>query len=278
MARRVPFPIAQPVTIIGWFASSFLLIGLVGAAPKIKFSLAEDRALTQAFYYGIIAAALYFIVASLMLCTAWGAYYSYYPREFQLTMSQRTLMLQTIIFLVYLLAGSAVYAHIEQWEFLDAIFWSDFTLLTIGIGDYLVPKTHLGRGLLFPYAVGGIIILGLVIGSIRSLVLERAATKMGNRMLEVRREKAIKKMKPEEKKRLEPITHAQTREERDISEHERRKAEFELMRHLQESAHRERRWVSLLISAMVWMALWFLGALTFFYSERNQQWSYFQSL
>jgi potassium channel subfamily K len=90
-----------------------------------------------------------------MLFTVYGAYRGHYDKEFQLTMSQRTLMLQTISFLVYLLAGAAVYSHIEGWAFLDAVYWADFTLLTVGIGDY-APGTHLGRGLLFPFAIGGI--------------------------------------------------------------------------------------------------------------------------
>ena len=43
-------------------------------------------------------------------------------------------MLQTIAFMVYLLGGAAVYARIEEWTFVDAVYWADFTLLTIGIG------------------------------------------------------------------------------------------------------------------------------------------------
>lgn len=56
-----------------------------------------------------------------MVVTVIGAYLKQYDSEFKLTMSQRTLMLQTISFLVYLLCGAAVYAHIEAWEFLDAV-------------------------------------------------------------------------------------------------------------------------------------------------------------
>lgn len=95
------------------------------------------------------------MVATLMALTVWGAYAGHYDKEFQLTMSQRTLMLQTISFLVYLMVGAAVYCHIEGWEYLDAVYWADFTLLTVGIGDY-APLTHTGRWLLFPFAIGGI--------------------------------------------------------------------------------------------------------------------------
>jgi hypothetical protein len=35
------------------------------------------------------------------------------------------------------------------------------TILTVGFGD-LYPTSDLGRGIVFPYSVGGIIMLGLV--------------------------------------------------------------------------------------------------------------------
>ena len=148
MARRIPFFIAQPITIIGWYISSFLLIGLIVAAsyaPSMQLPPESNPALTGAFYYAILAAGLYIVVASLMSVTVYGAYRRHYSETFELTMSQRTLMLQTIAYLVYLLGGAAVYAHIENWLFLNAVWWANYTLLTIGIGDFHV-TTNLGKG------------------------------------------------------------------------------------------------------------------------------------
>ena len=196
-------------------------------------------------------------------------------------------MLQTISFLTYLLAGAAVYSHIEGWAYLDAVYWADFTLLTVGIGDYS-PSTHLGRGLLFPFAIGGIIILGLVIGSIRSLVLERGKVKMGARMVEKERRRLLKKMQKSNKSDiLKPITEAKGSDstsstkhlsESPDSERERRRQEFELMRQIQEDAHEKRRWTSLVISGSTWFVLWFAGAAVFQAAEYGQNWSYFGSL
>ncbi|KAE9380596.1 voltage-gated potassium channel [Stipitochalara longipes BDJ] len=286
MARRVRFSIAQPITIIGWYLSSFALIGLCACASgPLVIQPTSDHAFTQAYYYAIFSAGLYFLVATLMVVTVWGAYQGHYDKEFQLTMSQRTLMLQTISFLVYLLAGAAVYSHIEGWAYLDAVYWADFTLLTVGIGDY-APSTHLGRGLLFPFAIGGIIILGLVIGSIRSLVLERGKVKMGARMVEKERRRLLKKMKKSDKGEiLEPITSegsmslSSTKTLSDsLSERERRRQEFDLMRKIQEDAHTKRRWTSLIISGSTWFVLWFSGAAIFQAAEYGQNWTYFGSL
>ena len=292
MARRVRFAIAQPITIIGWYISSIVLIGLTACASgplKIEVAPPNAVAFSQAYYYAICSAVLYFIVATLMACTVWGAYRGHYPKEFQLTMSQRTLMLQTISFLVYLLLGALVYSHIEGWKFLDAVYWADFTLLTVGIGDYS-PQTHLGRGLLFPFAIGGIIIVGLVIGSIRSLVLERGKVKMGARMVEKERRRLLKRLEKKNKGAiLEPIDEdkpplsrgsSTTLKEnlQDLNERQRRQREFNLMRQIQEEAATKRRWTSLVISGSTWFILWFAGAAIFQQSELNQGWSYFVSL
>ncbi|KAI9640725.1 hypothetical protein NHQ30_011034 [Ciborinia camelliae] len=288
MAERVRFSIAQPITIIGWYLSSFTLIGLTActhASGPLTLSSPPDHAYTQAFYYALFAAGLYFLVASLMVVTVYGAYKGHYPKEFKLTMSQRTLMLQTISFLVYLLVGAAVFAHIESWQYLDAVYWCDFTLLTVGIGDY-APMTHLGRGLLFPFAIGGIIILGLVIGSIRSLVLERGKVKLGARMVEKERMRILKKTQRKNVQVLKPVaTTGESPESSnnpinsdDLTERERRQQEFDLMRRIQEKAATKRRWTSLIISGTTWLILWFVGGAIFRVTEHTQNWTYFQSL
>ena len=279
MARRLRFVIGQPITIIGWYLTSFLLIGLVAATERdLKLPAGDDRALNQAFYYAIMAAALYFIVATLMCFTVYGAWRGYYPKEFELTTSQRTLMLQTIVLLIYLLGGAAVFAHIEGWTFLDAVYWADFTLLTVGIGDY-APVTHLGRGLLFPYAIFGIVFLGLVVGSIRALVLERGKRKLGARILEKNREKVVENINNgAEKLKLTPLSKPHQLTSHGKSERQRRADEFELMRKIQDTAATRRKWISLATSGGAWFFLWFIGALVFYKAERNQNWSYFQSL
>ncbi|KAH0844059.1 hypothetical protein AYO21_02185 [Fonsecaea monophora] len=292
MARRVPFRIAQPITIAGFWIASVLLIGLIAfASSDFDAPGVRHQALSQAYYYAIFAAGLYQIISYLMCFTVYGAYKGHYSKEFKLTVAQRTLMLQTIMFLLYQLLGALVYSHIEEWKFLDAVYWAEFTSLTIGIGDDYTPKTHLGRGLLFPFAMGGIIILGLVVGSIRSLILERGKKKMAARLTEKTRRRLLKEIEriSKRKSRLKHkgalglgkhTTKALTVEPGDgeVAELERRQAEFEAMRKVQEWAATERKYMSLLVSTFAFAFLWTIGALVFERAERNQDWSYFGSL
>lgn len=145
MTHRLNFSVAQPITIVGFVVSSGLLIAdLVAVTASHTYQLpvsspaapAARHALTSAFYYAIMAAAIYLIIAILMCLTVYGAWKGHYARQFNLTAAQRTLMLQTMSFFTYLLLGALVFSHIEKWEYLDAVYWADVTLLTVGLGDY----------------------------------------------------------------------------------------------------------------------------------------------
>lgn len=288
MARRVSFSIAQPITILGFWTASILLIALIAVASHdFRAPGVQDQALTQAYYYAIFAAGLYQVISYLMCVTVWGAYRGHYSKEFKLTISQRTLMLQTISFMVYLLVGAAIYSYIEGWTFLDAIYWADFTCLTVGIGDYS-PSTHLGRSLLFPYAIGGIVSLGLVVGSIRSMVLDRGKKKLSARMTEKTRKSILKRItamkERSSKSGVRGLDHgtvsrlALDPSSSRMSEKERRRAEFDAMRAIQDLAATKRKWISLCISGGVFFLLWVIGALVFYKAEKNQGWTYFGGL
>ena len=276
MARRIPFPIAQPITIIGWYVSGFILIGLAASvhAPSMQLPASDTIVLTQAYYYGCLAAGMYILVASFMVVTVIGAYRGHYSKDFQLTMSQRTLMLQTIAYMVYLLSGGAIFARIEGWLFLDGVWWANFTLLTIGIGDFK-PTTRTGQSLLFPYAIGGIVILGLVIGSIRSLVLERGEKKIAARIVGKKREKVIDHIDGKHggsQVRLGLFSHHRLHiKDDDEKEYRRRAEEFKIMRKIQDYADTRRKWTSLLISVLSWLFLWLVGAAVFYAADRGVQ-------
>lgn len=276
MTKRIRFSLAQPVTIVGWFISSFILAILCGVASgRLQLQPENEYAWSQAFYYGIFAAVIYFIVASLMVVTFWGAYKGKYPKDFELTMSQRTLMLQTIMFLMYLLIGALVFSHIEGWLYLDAVYWADITLFTVGFGD-LPLQTNLGRGLMIPYSLIGVTTLGLVIGSIRSLMLDRGKSRLDARVLEKKWRQFIRHLNQSgQGKALESVA------EKDAPHMEsaRRQNEYHMMRKIQDQASRERRWMAMGVSTSCWLVLWLVGAKIFQECERPyQSWNYFNGV
>jgi len=171
-------------------------------------------------------------------------------------------MLQTISFTLYLALGAGVYAAAEGQSFVDSVYWADYTLLTIGLGSDFPPQTSVVRGLLIPYAGGGLVIIGLVVGSIRGLVLDRAEERVMKRRLSKEREKWIEKMKSQEQKGQKEKTGQST---------EWRKAEFEAMRKALDRAERVRRYTALGVSFFAFLVLWFMGALVFWFTEVSSQ-------
>lgn len=284
MTKKVKFTIAQPVTIVTWYISSICLVVLTAtAAGPLVRNPESEYIWSGAFYYGIYAACLYFVCSSLMVVTFWGAMRGKYPKDFQLTTSQRTLMLQTIMFLIYLLAGALVFSTVEDWAYLDAVYWADVTLFTVGFGDFY-PTTSLGRALIFPYALIGVISLGLVVGSIRSLVLERGRRQLAARMVEKKRKRMLRKLvKRGRDDILIPVSdddgdgyESNGQTSTGLSEFERRQQEFSLMRKIQTQAEKRRRWMAMGVSTASWLMLWLVGAAVFQQCEVEYQgWTYF---
>lgn len=75
-------------------------------------------------------------------------------------------------------------------------------MTTVGFGDSVVPTTTLGRAVVMPYAIIGILSLGLVISSIRTVVVERARVRKALiHMLIKRREKHLHKARKHKKRK-----------------------------------------------------------------------------
>ncbi|KAK4889675.1 Potassium channel [Elasticomyces elasticus] len=155
---------------------------------------------TQGYTYAIIAACMYMVCAMLLMVNMLGYFLGHYPQHFTLTDSQRTLILQTMLFFIWLAGGAAVFWKVEtlygggdqDWSYVNALYFCDVTILTVGFGD-LYPTSDIGRGLVFPFSVGGIIMLGLMVSSISKFAGELGSEKVIRRHVERSRTRTIER-------------------------------------------------------------------------------------
>lgn len=151
---------------------------------------------TQGFWYAIASAAFYLVCSMILMLNMLGYFLGHYPDHFALTDAQRTLILQTMLFFIWLAGGAAIFVRIESdpgqpgWKYADALYFCDVTILTVGFGD-LYPTTNVGRGIVFPYSVGGIIMLGLVISSIYKFMGQLGEENIVQKHIERVRERTI---------------------------------------------------------------------------------------
>ncbi|TID26736.1 voltage-gated potassium channel [Venturia nashicola] len=197
---RVRYIIALPATIILWCVATFILTGITISMHLYQPPVAPFQVYTQGYWYAVMAAVLYFICSVLLMFNMLGYFLGHYPQQFDLTDHQRTLILQTMLFFVWLAGGGAVFSTVETdfgndpqtWAFVDGLYFCDVTILTVGFGD-LYPHGDLGRGLVFPYSVLGIIMLGLVITSISKFASELSEDKIIRRHRDNERNRTVER-------------------------------------------------------------------------------------
>jgi potassium channel subfamily K len=174
--KRVRYIVALPATIVLFYFSSGILIGIT-SCMHIYVPPKPGQIYSQGFWHAVIAACLYLFNSMILMVNMLGYFLGHYPQHFTLTDEQRNLILQTMMFFIWLGAGGAVFARVEGWSYPDALYFCDVTILTIGFGDFYATD-DLGRGLVFPYSVGGTIILGLMVSSIHKFAGELSKDKV----------------------------------------------------------------------------------------------------
>lgn len=262
-----------------------------------------DHVYSQAYWSAVIAAALYFILAVLLMINMLGYFLGRYPQHFTLTDDQRTLILQMTALVAWLLIGAAIFQRIMSISFADALYFCDITVLTLGFGD-VTPQTATGKGLVWPYAVIGVIMLGLVVGSIHRFAKEVHYDNVVRKHIESKRQWTFERTVTfnEQDSGNNIMPPALIRQESQIAYHphhkhrpirsaintlatggkpkllvmREEKDRFDAMRAIQYETMKFRRWNNLIISVIVFGIVWSCGAVIFWLLENN--WSYFDAL
>jgi potassium channel subfamily K len=96
------------------------LIGDVGAMHAYAAPL-STQAYSGGFWYGIAAASVYLILSILLTANLIGYVRGHYPQHFELSQDQRTLIVQTMLYFLWLAGGAGVYSRLEGWKYVDAV-------------------------------------------------------------------------------------------------------------------------------------------------------------
>ncbi|CRG86132.1 Outward-rectifier potassium channel TOK1 [Talaromyces islandicus] len=281
--RRVRYIIALPASIILWFLATGVLAGITASMHIYVPPIPPDEVFSQGYWSGVIAAVLYFILSIILMINMMGYMLGHYPQHFALTDDQRTLILQTTSFMIWLAVGGAIFQRLIGISYPDALYFSDITVLTLGYGD-ITPQGSVGKGLVFPYAVIGIVILALVVSSISRFTREVTNDNLIKTHLQRKRARTVARSVTVEKgdgtasvpSRSMP-THLRRRGKRRILSVasifkpnqqaalviREGKDRFNAMRAIQSETLRFRRWTSLVFSLIAFAIVWCAGAAVF---------------
>jgi potassium channel subfamily K, other eukaryote len=76
---------------------------------------------SQGFWYAVIAAVLYLFCSVILMINMLGYALGHYTQHFELSDEQQTLILQTMMFFVWLAVGGAIFSNTCGWSFTDGI-------------------------------------------------------------------------------------------------------------------------------------------------------------
>ncbi|KAF1977624.1 voltage-gated potassium channel, partial [Bimuria novae-zelandiae CBS 107.79] len=241
---------------------SIQCFGLAGLLIAAHFSTQPQKwstktKFTQAYYYAIFSSALSFTTLLSVVLHGLGVIRKYYAKQTKWDTNQRALFRQSISLTLYLLIGSVIFARIEGWAFLDALFWAEFTLLTIGLGGEFTTKTTLGRTLLLPYAILGMVLVALLVISVRKLMKGgrlHFTNQLTERYLKQLRETLTRDGGP-----VYPMSNEYT---------------FNLIRRIGPKAEKRCSRIALSISVTATLIILLGGAAIFEIAEADQGWTY----
>lgn len=253
---KMRYLVTQSVSIFCWVvAATFLLIavlltnpGFTGAHPQYKRS--------EGFWLAVYTIFMYYSCSLILIVNFMGYKCNKYPPVFNLDKKQRLLMSYTIAFALWQMVGTLAMAHlIADLTYGESLYYCTVSMLTIGLGD-IVPKTPRAKVFALIFSLIGVVIMGLIIATIRQVVLLSAGPSIFWHYVERGRVKMLKKLKAENR-------HLSAEES------------FNKMRILRTRVRISQNNFSLMVSFSMFLIFWLIGALIFHYTE---SWNYFNSV
>ncbi|PTU17768.1 hypothetical protein P175DRAFT_0465895 [Aspergillus ochraceoroseus IBT 24754] len=286
--RTVRYIIALPMSILLWLLSTFILTGITVSIHIYAPPVPPNQTYSSAFWSAVISAVLYFILCIILMINMLGYFLGHYPQNFALTDDQRTLILQTIAFIVWMAIGGVIFSNVIEIPYADALYFSDVTILTLGFGD-ITNQGNVGKGIVFPYAVIGMVMLGLVVSSMHRFVQEIHYDNVIMKHIERKRQAAVKRSESTTQLQFQdpysrrwPVVStlnalsrvAGNRSRLMVMREERDR--FNTMRAIQHETRRFRRWTNLINSIIAFGIVWTCGAVVFWAIEDDM--TYFDAL
>lgn len=266
------------VAVIGWLASAVILFSLIGVEVRKHWQAHGHEAYvyTENFFAGIISASLYVLIAGLVSIYMISVRVSPFNPADRRKIESTSLVLRITTFIILLLSGAAIFSTIEGWSLMDGLYFTDYTLLTIGLGN-LVPKSHLGRSLVFPYATLGITSLGFIVTAVASFTDQMRELKLKCKIEDALREDDNIASLETTVDSLSTADGVQLQIGL-VKNRIRNGEEIIKVRNVKSAFYKRRRWTELGLFFAAWFVLWFVSAGVFGKSEKDDNWTYFISL
>ncbi|SMN21721.1 similar to Saccharomyces cerevisiae YJL093C TOK1 Outward-rectifier potassium channel of the plasma membrane with two pore domains in tandem [Maudiozyma saulgeensis] len=251
--RKLSYLKSQAINITGWSCAGWLLLADVIFCSKNDMPDGFHR--TIGFWFACFTSGLYLACAGTLSLHFIGFRLGKYPATFNLFTNERSIILFTVLLSLWLIWGSAMFSGLIGVSYGNALYFCTVSLLTVGFGDILPPSVG-AKIMALIFSVSGVLLLGLIVFMTRSIIQKSSGPIFYFHRLETTRAKTWDKVNNGKLK----LTN---------------KESFELMSRYKHSTKLREHLFSLMITTIVFLMFWLLGAMVFHYAEG---WSYFNCM
>lgn len=245
--KKIRYTYCQVFSISGWGIASLILTSLIIVYHWwfYHFNYHENYILGEGFWFAIITVILHFSNFLMLSINEIGFLTGKYKPLFNIDHIQETLIIQTTSMCVWLMIGASVFSRILEMNLSEAFYYSVVSVVTVGTQNLVPMNSPLAQTLTSIWIVCGLVMFGLIISSIRQMMLNfSSSTLYWNRSENLRR-------------RLLKIHR------NNINNQTQNKESFQLMQDIHKWAYTIEGVLELIFSIVVFMITLMCGAIAF---------------
>ncbi len=245
-SQRLNYKVSQLLSVVCFMLGTIILLVAIIIAHIVYFKQGHYTK-SEGFWFAVLTTILYSMCSLTCFMNFLGYLLGKYPAKLNLQISERGLIAYTFLLAVWFLWGAAMFSQLLHLSYGNGMYYCTTSLLTIGLGD-ITPFTNVTKGLSLVYSLSGVIILGLIIAMIRGVIVSSSAPIHLWNKVESERKKFYKRL---------------LKEGRSLTSEE----SFELIRSIRRRAKNRGNHTSTIITIIVFVAFWLIGALVFHFAE-----------
>lgn len=171
--KKIRYTYAQIISIAGWGIACTLLTILIIYYHYwfYKYDYDKDYLMGDGFFYACITVVLHFANFFMLTINELGFLLKKYKPVFNIDNTQETLIIQTTAIGVWLMIGASVFTRLIDARLTDSFLYAVTSLITVGMQTLVPVNDPAAQTLTSIWIICGLVMFGLIISSIRQMLI-----------------------------------------------------------------------------------------------------------
>lgn len=191
--KKIRYTYCQVISISGWAIACVILTVLIVVYHVwfYRYHYDEDYIIGEGFWFAIITVTLHFTNFLMLLLNELGFLLKKYKPVFNIDQVQETLIIQTTAMAVWLIIGASILTRLINLGLGDSLYYCIVSVVTIGEQDVVSTTDVAAQTVSAIWIVFGLVMFGLIVTSIRKMMIDFSSSTLYWHRLERLRRKSL---------------------------------------------------------------------------------------